>query len=111
MPKTNTPKTKAAKNNNEPRQLAANPQEWADLKALVREHVERICARYDDQEQAESLLLLIDLMCNQDYDRLDRESVAHVATNHAFTFTNAFYTAQKICFQKVPQGTELRMVA
>lgn len=110
MPKHITAKDSPAKNH-EPKQLAKTSREWTDLEALVRQHVERLAARYDDQEQAESLYLLIDLMCNQDYDRLDREMVAFVAKNHAFNFTDAFRTAQHIAIGTMPQGTELRMVA
>lgn len=108
MPNSTTPKAKPAKNN-EPARLATNQREWADLDALVRQHVERICAR--DQEQAESLCLLLDLITSERYDRIDRDGVLLVAQAHAFTFTAAFETAQNICLQKLPQGTELRMVA
>lgn len=93
------------------KRLANSPEEWIETEALIRQHVERVCARYDDKEQAESLYLLIDLMCNQDYDRMDREMIAFVAKNHAFNFTDAFETAQEVTLGKLPQGTELRMVA
>lgn len=119
MPKTNTRKRQtASRTSRRPirpaapaaKRLATNPREWADLSALVRDHVERICGRYDDREQAESSCLLLDLITNERYDRCDRECVLHTAETHGFTFTDAFRTAQDICFNKLPQGTELRMV-
>lgn len=136
MPKANTPKRKTARRGSKPapepqtiiiektavcdrvhyvpppdgKRLATNPQEWAETDALVREHVERICGRYDDREQAESFYILLDLITNERYDRIDRDGVLHVVQTHAFTFTDAFETAQKVCLGQAPQGTELRMV-
>lgn len=110
MPNNNTPKTKTAKSN-EPKRLASTPREWDDVNALVRQHVERLVGRYDDAEQAESFFLLLDLITGDDYDPNDRWCVLHTAKNHAFTYTDAFETAQKITLGQIPQGTELRMVA
>lgn len=107
MPKGTTRQLKEPK----PKRLIDGPNDWAETKTLIREHVERICMRYDDREQSESLCLLIDLLCNEDYDRLDREAIMLIAKDHAFTFTDAFHTAQHITLGKMPQGTELRMVA
>lgn len=110
MPNNNTPKRKSAKSN-APKRLATNAREWNDVNALVRQHVERLVGRYDDAEQAESFFLLLDLITSDDYDPSDRWYVLHTVRNHAFTFTDAFETAQKITLGEIPQGTELRMVA
>lgn len=110
MPNNTTPKRKPAKSD-EPKRLARTSREWDDVNALVRQHVERLVGRYDDQEQAESFFLLLDLITGDDYDPCDRWCVLNTARNHAFTFTDAFHTAQKITLGQMPQGTELRMVA
>lgn len=92
MPKNTTRKRSAQLKSVDdgPKRIAETATDWRELKTLIREHVERLAFKYDDWEQAESLVLLIDLLTNQEYERGDREGAAMIARDHALTFTKSF---------------------
>lgn len=92
-----------------PKKLYNNPKQYNEARALVRKHIDRIC-KYDDAELPESLFLLIELLCNEDYDSNDRWCLFGTARDHAFAHTDTFASARDGYVKDVASGSHLQLV-
>lgn len=94
-----------------PLRLIDSPEQWAELDETIADCVRTICAKYDDEEQTRSLLTLVDLMTNPDYQHGDRETVASETRREAFRYTAECQEAQKAYMDGLVAPTQERKTA
>lgn len=71
---------------NKPIELATTPAAWQKLDQRLERAIEIICG-YDDNEAANSLLLIIDLLGNPEFDPVSRNGVFHAIQKYTFLHT------------------------
>lgn len=80
--------------------LAENPAEWRQLSANITDLVDQLCC-HGESDQARRLFSLLDLLTNEDYERLDREILARNAIHRAFTMTKSFEKAIEVSIARL----------
>lgn len=87
-----------------PLRLASDANTWREMDATIEQAVHAICGQYDDAQLCESFLFLIDLLTNQSYDAVDRDSAALTCQRAAFRYTPDFERAQEAYLNRINPG-------
>lgn len=74
--------------------LASTVTQWKEVDQIVIDAIDRITG-HGEQDKAEALFGLLDLLTNDYYNSSDREILSHVALRHAFSYTEACEKALK----------------
>jgi hypothetical protein len=75
-------------------QLASTEKSWNELKALMAQHVEYVCGN-GNTKTVHSLMFLIDVLTNDEFDADERSTAAEHAQNVAFTFSEQLPIARE----------------
>lgn len=98
--------TAAAENKPIKIQLAKNGETWAELQQVLESHVSEICATGD--KAARSLLFLVDVLTNENFDS-DQQAVAAEYVQHsAFRFSRRSVSALESLLNELNPGRVIK---